>query len=756
MAQIHRSKFTERGPTEQCSHQTFGMVGDKEEYIRIVLKRTTVNEDIRYGRGDIVLISQSEEPLTDCRTHVLGYVDLCRDGELSLVIKIDTNAQSGNLSYISRSASVAECIGKSANWFVTKICSLSTASREYVALMGLGNSNPKLLEFVLNKSKKSKQDDMQTTQPTLRVPMDLWKCIENNYNPFQVEAIRQSRKRAGVTLVQGPPGTGKTTTILGMLAVLLNHSDKEEDDQLVIGKRTKKSYPSDYGGQYAVAQLRKALAGEPVSSSDESEVEMISTPTNINRLESIRKSEMMQYTKIGEFSDWRDVIPSNPFDQKLCHLQYSLRDETPAGVRIVQIGAPKVPPGSAGFAKKNRILVCAPSNAAIDEILRRIVNEGLWGRDGDKFTPSVVRLGPNVHPSLAQYSLDKMAQSVQIGTSTNSAQSYDQGFESKAKAQVLKDSQIVCSTLSVAGSQDLRQFKDLKFDTVVIDEASQAIELSTLIPLQMGCSRLILVGDHKQLPATVFSKLAETHLYSRSLFERLHQSGYPMCLLKRQMRMHPLIAQFPSDLFYDGEIETHEDILSIIPEQPWSTVSVFGPLVFFDIEEGKEEVSLQSKVNEDEAVFVENLITTLMQRYPEDAVNRIVKRTAIITPYAEQVRLISEKIRRIFGQTDLTKPCPIEVNTVDGFQGREKDIIIASTVRASEGSIGFLADIRRMNVMLTRARTNMWIVGHRSTLTKNSASPWAQLVEHIDAQDRVVKVTKPIESYFGRILPAQE
>ena len=752
MAQIHRSKFTERGPTEYCTHQSFALVGDKEEYIRIVLKRTTMNEEIRYGRGDIVLMSQAGDPLTDCRTHCIGYVDSFRDDELSLVIKIDASGQSGNLSYISRSASIADCIGKASSWFVTKICSLSTASREYVALMGLNNANPKLLDFVLNKTAKRSS---QETAPTLRVPVDLWKCIEDNYNQFQVEAIRQSRKRAGVTLVQGPPGTGKTTTILGMLSVLLNHSDTRDDEEVEIrvGRKVKKIYPSDYGGKYAAIRLRRALAGEPISSSEdevsEGEAE-IETPRA--RLAAIRNSEMMQYTKIGQFKDWRDEIPENPFDNSKCHLQYSLRDEVPKGVRMIQIGAPKLPPGSGAFSKKNRILVCAPSNAAIDEIVRRIVNEGLWGRDGDKFSPSVVRLGPNVHPSLAQYSLERMAQSMQIGTSTNAMQP-ELGIELKAKAAVLREAQIVCSTLSVAGSQDLRQFKDLKFDTVVIDEASQAIELSTLIPLQMGCSRLILVGDHKQLPATVFSKLAETHLYARSLFERLHQSGYPMCLLKRQMRMHPAIAQFPSNLFYDGEIETAEQIMDIIPDQPWSSVAVFGPLVFFDIEEGKEEISLQSKINEDEALFVENLITTLMQRYPEDSVNRIVKRTAVITPYAEQVRLISEKIRRLFGITDLSKPCPIEVNTVDGFQGREKDIIIASTVRAAEGSIGFLADIRRMNVMLTRARTNMWIVGHRSTLTKNSDSPWAKLVSHIDAQNRVIKVTKPIESFFGRVLP---
>jgi senataxin len=323
----------------------------------------------------------------------------------------------------------------------------------------------------------------------------------------------------------------------------------------------------------------------------------------------------------------------------------------------------------------------------------------------------------------------------------------------KAKASVLREAQIVCSTLSVAGSGDLKLIGDSKFETVVIDEASQAIELSTLIPLQMGCCRLVLVGDHKQLPATVFSKVAESHLYSRSLFERLHHSGYPMSVLKRQMRMHPEIARFPSELFYGGEIEDAPNILQLVTKQEWYDQPVFGPLVFFDIEEGKETVSLQSKVNEEEAAFVEIIISTLIKRYPTESANRIVKRTAVVTPYSEQVRLISDKLRRLFGVTDLTKPCPIEVNTVDGFQGREKDIIIASTVRASQGSIGFLADIRRMNVMLTRARTNMWIIGHRSTLTKDPSSPWAQLVNHIDQQKKVVKVTHPLQSFFPRILP---
>jgi len=765
MAQLHRSKYTERGPTEKCHHQSFTPVGEHDEYIRLSVLRSAPTDQVMYNRGDIVLLSQKEDPLEDSRIHCIGYVDSLRNDELSIVIEIDVTGKSDNKEYTKRSAAIAKCIAQSSDWFVTKICSISTASREYIALMALRKANPKLLEFILNRRQGIDQaptdDDanknrkiFESRTSHLRVSEELWKCIESNFNPFQIEAIRQSRKQAGVTLVQGPPGTGKTTTLIGMLSVLLNHNGVgiEEDDLDQVNGHV--PYSRTYGGQNEANRIKRILAGEDIS---DIEIDTPLRPTVT--VKELRDSQMMSYTKIGEYRDWMDSIPQNPLDSTalLCHTEYSLRGNERKGIRVIQMGTRDQDTGtSSSLINRNRILVCAPSNAAIDEIVRRITCEGLYGKDGERFVPTVVRVGPNVHPSLAQYSLERLAQTVQVGTSTSVPSGATDGGshqDNKAKISVLRDAQIVCATLSVAGSNDLKLIKDYKFETVVIDEASQSIELSTLIPLQMGCSRLILVGDHKQLPATVFSKLAESHLYSRSLFERLHQSGYPMCILKRQMRMHPAIAQFPSDLFYDGEIETAPNIMELIPAQPWSELPVFGPLVFYDIEAGKEEVSLQSKVNEEEAVFVEYLITTLLRKYPQDSVARIIRRTAVVSPYSEQVRLISEKIRRLLGVTDLTKPCPIEVNTVDGFQGREKDIIIASTVRASTGSIGFLSDIRRMNVMLTRARTNMWIVGHRSTLAKDPSSPWAQLIAHIDQQDRVVKVTRPIESFFGRILP---
>ena len=743
-AQIHRSKFSERCRSEKVRHQRFTNVGEKEEYLRLSVLRESALGDIAYNRGDLVLLSQEEDPLSESRTHALAYVDSERAEELAVLLKLDLEGKSQDEAYRSRSREVAKMISSASGWWITKICSISTASREFAALDSLRKVSPRLLEFILNKE-NTEGSTSESMLPFFRVPEMLWKCIEGNFNQFQVEAIRQSRKKAGVSLCLGPPGTGKTTTILGMLSVLLGHS-KEEDEGTVefsrSGKNKKMMYSRSYGGQYEAARMQRILRGEEVSDDEEENDDM-------------RNYEAQYCGKINE-KDWMDEIPTNPLSGLLlAHTEYSLR-ESRRSVRVIKMGSPDdSASGSSRDKSRNRILVCAPSNAAIDEIVRRIVSEGLYSGDGgEKFVPSIVRVGPNVHPSLAQYSLERLAQAVQVGSGSNNVPPGRQQ-DLKAKAAVLRDAQIVCSTLSVAGSADLRLIGDEKFETVVIDEASQAIELSTLIPLQMGCVRLILVGDHKQLPATVFSKVAESHLYNRSLFERLHQSGYPMSVLKRQMRMHPDIAKFPSQLFYDGEIEDAPNILELVTKQEWSEEFplFFGPLVFFDIEEGKESVSLQSKVNEEEACFVEILISTLIKRFPNDSANRIVKRTAVVTPYSEQVRLISDKLRKLFGVTDLTKPCPIEVNTVDGFQGREKDIIIASTVRASEGSIGFLADIRRMNVMLTRARTNMWIIGHRSTLTKDPSSPWAQLVHHIDQQKKVVKVTHPIQSFFPRILP---
>lgn len=154
-----------------------------------------------------------------------------------------------------------------------------------------------------------------------------------------------------------------------------------------------------------------------------------------------------------------------------------------------------------------RILVCAPSNAAIDEIMRRLAGDprfggGIFDGEGKRYNPQLLRMGPNTHPDLMRYTIQERVKGRLQASATTGQQS-----EESLKLALLEEARVVCATLSVAGSKELTTFPG-GFDTVVVDEASQGVELSTLIPLKLACRRLILVGDPRQLPATVFSKVA--------------------------------------------------------------------------------------------------------------------------------------------------------------------------------------------------------------------------------------------------------
>lgn len=399
-----------------------------------------------------------------------------------------------------------------------------------------------------------------------------------------------------------------------------------------------------------------------------------------------------------------------------------------------------------------RVLVCAPSNAAIDEILKRITEKGVYGDDGELYRPPVVRLGPNSHPSLKEYTLKeqmdaKIKARAQVGNTAMSS-------AAEIKQEILRDASIVCATLSVAGSRDLIDFHG-EFDTVVIDEAGQAVELSTIIPLQLGCRRLILVGDPKQLPATVFANSSTFFKYDRSLFERLQESNkHTIHVLAMQYRMHPDISSFPSKFFYDEKLKDGENIMSLVGENAWSKMPVFQPVSFFNVP-GNEEEHNKSLRNHDEADFIIKMYGALTALFPQEDWSRKV---GVISPYQAQVSLIKNKFKLFFG----TDTCPVDVNTVDGFQGREKDCIFVSTVRGGKGkSIGFVKDKRRMNVSLTRPRLNLWVVGNAKRLQTNLL--WKAFVsEQIEYHNnnkkgsvgvsRYFKITRPVDNWMHRWL----
>ncbi|XP_066319207.1 uncharacterized ATP-dependent helicase C29A10.10c-like [Miscanthus floridulus] len=242
------------------------------------------------------------------------------------------------------------------------------------------------------------------------------------------------------------------------------------------------------------------------------------------------------------------------------------------------------------------------------------------------------------------------------------------------------------------------------FDVVVVDEAAQLKECESLIPLQLpGVRHAVLIGDEYQLPALVKSKVCEDAEFGRSLFVRLTSLGQPKHLLDVQYRMHPWISKFPVESFYDGRITDGPNVLSRNYERRHLTGPMYGSYSFINVDGGNESTGKhdRSLINAVEAAAVVRILQRLFKESVDT--NRAV-RVGVVSPYKGQVRAIQEKIAgaAFAAHEGLFS---VKVRSVDGFQGAEEDVIIFSTVRSNTaGKIGFLADINRTNVALTRAK----------------------------------------------------
>ncbi|KAL6943108.1 hypothetical protein ACO0RG_002093 [Hanseniaspora osmophila] len=449
---------------------------------------------------------------------------------------------------------------------------------------------------------------------------------------------------------------------------------------------------------------------------------------------------------------------------------------------------------------KNKLLLCAPSNAAVDELILRL-HEGYVDEYGEEKKFKMARIGRSdaVNPKVKQYTLDDLVeQSVtkkydfldfneseyhsllskrdsikadleskkfddkriaelllelkeQNGKlnevrkrkdevrESNKATYRNREYDRKtATVAILKEADIICSTLS-GSANDLLAALKVRFPTVIIDEACQCTELSSIVPMKYGAKNVIMVGDPNQLPPTVLSGAASSLNYENPLFSRLVQFSKPY-LLNVQYRMHPSISKFPSKEFYEGRLKDGPQ-MDIVTSRPWHSTNIFSPYMFFDVARGVEErnAKTQSLVNMEEIYVAMEMVQLLFQRYPKvDFKSKI----GIISPYKQQVRTLKSKFVREFGENILKV---VDCQTIDGFQGQEKDIIIISCVRADENSsIGFLKDFRRLNVALTRGKCSMWILGHHESLVRNKL--WRNLIN--DAKDRrcLTKVDKSIKT----------
>lgn len=646
-----------------------------------------------YYENDLVLLSK--EQLGQGKlpsTYALANVE-SREGQQALRIRmyLDKEAETGiSIENDASDKVLASLSGPKTAWWILKLCNMSTISREYTSLRSVGT-----LPFVKTILSASlvESDDPESAKDSGQwtIPPSLLDHLNHTHNVSQLQAIQAGCSRDPLVLIQGPPGTGKTQTILGLLSVVLHSTP-----------------------------VRQPFKNGDVSIQHKLEL------TSTKRMDHWIKASPW----LNESVNPRDLImPMDGDDGFFPTSTNQFRPESIAAKR----------------KHRKHVLVCAPSNSALDEIVLRLLNTGLRDENGQAYTPNVVRVGLNAHHSVSAVTMDTLVNQRLSGVQksvVSAGPKASAGMErDRCRISILDEAAIVCSTLSFSGAGVFLRM-NRGFDVVIIDEAAQAVEPSTLVPLVHGCRQVFLVGDPLQLPATVLSTKAVSHGYGMSMFKRLQKAGYPVKMLKTQYRMHPLIRAFPSKEFYEGALEDGDDV-ERVTSRPWHEHRCFGPYTFFDIDgEESQPPGSGSWVNKDEVEFVLVLYRHLVALYPELKGSPTV---AVISPYKLQVKLLRQRFTEVLGKETARL---VDINTVDGFQGREKDIAIFSCVRATEGkSIGFVSDFRRMNVGLTRARASMLVVGCAKALKIDKH--WRNLVTSSIERHRLYKVTKPFHALFN-------
>ncbi|XP_048318227.2 uncharacterized protein LOC107428153 isoform X1 [Ziziphus jujuba] len=746
-----------------------------------------------FSENDLVLLTKEPLQRPSHDVHMVGKVEKReRDHKRRLsILLIRFYLQNGT----SRLNLARRNLLERSKWHASQIMSITPQVREFQALSSI--KDIPLFPIILKPDNDSCGRNEYKELDLSKLAQPLQKILKSSFNDSQLQAIsiaigpRNSNKTFDLSLIQGPPGTGKTRTILAIASGLL-------------------------------ASQKTNHARNPIDGSGKQ-----------NRTSVLKISQTAAIARA-----WQDAALARQLNEDVQNHPKSMENTA-----------------------RGRILICAQSNAAVDELVSRISSHGLHGSDGKMYKPYLVRVGnvKTVHSNSLPFFIDTLVdqrladektklndgkndlsvnssvelrsnleklvdrirfyeakranlsdgnsdlkksleddslkgdnvkemsdaeiglklrklyeQKRQIYKDLSSVQALEKktneeikGLKYKLRKSILREAEIVVATLSGCGgdlygvcSESMSNHKfgspseHILFDAVVIDEAAQALEPATLIPLQLlksSGTKCIMVGDPKQLPATVLSNVASRYFYECSMFERLQRAGHPVVMLTKQYRMHPEICRFPSLHFYERKLLNGDQMSS--KSAPFHETEGLGPYVFYDIIDGQERRGKNSGslslYNEHEADAAVEVLKFFKKRHPSEFVGG---RIGIITPYKSQLSLLRSRFSSAFGSSVIDE---MEFNTVDGFQGREVDILILSTVRAAESSfapgikssnIGFVADVRRMNVALTRAKLSLWIMGNSRTLQTNQN--WAALVQDAKERKLVITVKMPYGSMF--------
>ena len=392
--------------------------------------------------------------------------------------------------------------------------------------------------------------------------------------------------------------------------------------------------------------------------------------------------------------------------------------------------------------RENQVLVCAQSNMAVDWISEKLVDRGINvlrignpTKVNDKMLSFTYERRFESHPDYPQlWAIRKAIRQLRANRKRGD-NSFHQKMERlkereielelRIRNKLFGEARVIASTL--VGSAN-RLLDGMKFGTLFIDEAAQALEAACWIPIRRA-TRVILAGDHCQLPPTIKSIAAMKGGLDKTLMQRIVEcKPEAVTLLKMQYRMNEDIMRFSSDWFYNGQVEAapmvkYRGILDLDKAIEWKDTSgnayheEFVGDNFGRINKEEAQLTLLS--------LAEYFVRIGRQRIIDERID-----VGIISPYRAQVQYL----RHLIKKTDFYKPFRkiISVNTVDGFQGQERDIIVISMVRSNEeGQIGFLRDLRRMNVAITRARMKLIILGDSATLIRHPF--YRRLKEYIDS-----------------------
>ncbi|GAP91209.1 putative ATP-dependent helicase nam7 [Rosellinia necatrix] len=385
-----------------------------------------------------------------------------------------------------------------------------------------------------------------------------------------------------------------------------------------------------------------------------------------------------------------------------------------------------------------QVLVCAPSNVAVDQLCERINLTGLKvvrltakSREDVESSVSFLALHEQVRMLDSNPELMKLSQlKGEYGELSSQDEKKFKQLTRAAERDILSNADVVCCTCVGAGDPRLAK---MKFRNVLIDESTQSAEPECMIPLVLGCKQVVLVGDHKQLGPVIMNKKAAKAGLNQSLFERLVRLGFTPIRLNIQYRMHPCLSEFPSNMFYEGSLQNGVSAPNRIRKDvdfPWPVAEM--PMMFWS-NLGNEEISASgtSYLNRAEASNVEKIVTRFFKAgvRPSDI--------GVITPYEGQRSYIVTTMQNT-GTFKKEAYKEVEVASVDAFQGREKDFIVLSCVRSNDNQgIGFLSDPRRLNVGLTRAKYGVVIIGNPKVLSKHDL--WHHLLIHFKERKCLVE-----------------